>query len=349
MNSELTAFAYDDFEQYLLDAAAIDEAPADLPKRLGVALGLGVPILAATQVISLAPTTTSLHGALGVGGSVAPTGLFGTLKASLGVGATTLWGTAIKGIVVGLIAGTGLIGTGRALGSLTGSNAPPPHQSSVKHASNANTPHVEAPAAIVADATEPPLKFDQPSEASEQTSRKPLRAYFSDNTSWRTSEPSQLEIPEAGEKVKRRAAWKFPEKTYAVARYPTLLDDASGDVSAYYDTPKKQLLPSIASFDPEPNIAPEEVRALRAQTIQRSRMLLGQSKAAAALAELDQYRARVGSKNFGLDELLLRIESLAILGRAKEAQIDVSTVERLAPNSAALRQAQQLANSRFVR
>lgn len=356
MNSEVTAFAYDDFEQYLLDAAAIDEAPADLPHRLSVALGAGVPILAATQLISLAPTTTSLHGALGASGSVAPTGLFGTLKASLGVGATTLWGTAVKGIVVGLIAGTGLIGTGRALGSLSGVDAPPPNQLMVSRKPNANTPREanQAQAALVPDpqhsATEQSLGFEQFSEPSEQTSHKPLRAYFSDSTSWRVgSEPSQAELPEVSDKGKRRAAWKFPEKTYAVARYPTLLDDVVTDVSAYYDTPKRHAPPAVASFEPEPNVTPAEVLALRAQTVQRSRLLLGQSRAAAALAELNEYRTRVGSRNFGLDELLLRIESLAVLGRAKEAQADVATVERLAPNSAALRQAQQLANSRFVR
>jgi hypothetical protein len=64
---------------------------------------------------------------------------------------------------------------------------------------------------------------------------------------------------------------------------------------------------------------------------------------------LDKFRKRVGDRSFGVDELLLHIEALAALGRAKEAQAEVTIVERLAPNSAALRQAQLLARSRFVR
>jgi hypothetical protein len=88
---------------------------------------------------------------------------------------------------------------------------------------------------------------------------------------------------------------------------------------------------------------------MRTKTIAQSRTLLGQGKAAQALLELNRFKKEAGERNFGVDMLLLHIEALAALGRAKEAQADVAIVERLAPNSAALRQAQQLAASRFVR
>ncbi|HEY5956773.1 MAG TPA: hypothetical protein VIV60_09480, partial [Polyangiaceae bacterium] len=167
--------------------------------------------------------------------------------------------------------------------------------------------------------------------------------------------PMSLVLPEgnapaaeadADKPVRRRARRIFPEKTTAIARYPLLFDD----VSAYYDTPKRAtIVPSPPPAAPEPVIDPAELAAMRMKAIQRARTLLGQSKAPLALDELDGFRLRVGDRNFGLDELLLRIESLAVMGRAKEAQADVANVERLAPNSTALRQAQQLARSRFVR
>jgi hypothetical protein len=121
------------------------------------------------------------------------------------------------------------------------------------------------------------------------------------------------------------------------------------DVSALYDSAQKKAVPSAAPVEPEAKIDPSEVAALRNKVASRCRTLLGQSKASQALTELEQFRARVGARYFGVAELLLRIEALAVLGRAKEAQADVATVERLAPNSAALWQAQQLARSRFVR
>ncbi|HEY5961064.1 MAG TPA: hypothetical protein VIV60_31120, partial [Polyangiaceae bacterium] len=118
MNSQSTAFDYDEFERYLLDAAAVDQAPADLPARLGVALGLGVPVLVATEAASLVPTTSSVStvdvatlGKLGL-----PTkGLLAALKTTLGVGASTLWSTAAKGIAVGLISGGALLGATRTV------------------------------------------------------------------------------------------------------------------------------------------------------------------------------------------------------------------------------------------
>ncbi len=55
MNPHLSAFDYDEFEQFLLEAAKIDQAPADLPARVGVALGLGVPMVMASQAASLMP------------------------------------------------------------------------------------------------------------------------------------------------------------------------------------------------------------------------------------------------------------------------------------------------------
>lgn len=354
MNSEFSAFEYDDFEQYLLDAATIDEAPADLPARLGVALGLGVPILAATQVASLAPTTTSVNGSFSAAGTVAPGGLFSALKSSLGAGATTLWGTAVKGIAVGLIAGTGLLGTGRAFTAWMGTDASSGTRrvnATVQSKSPRPKPNdtlVLAPAGALLP-TEPGTQTFTP-ESAETSLQNGAKSLDSGMPNWRAaagsfSDRSQPEPPEEVERPKRRGNWKFPEKTYAVARYPILLDD----VSAYYDTPKRQRLASVAAFESEPSVSPAEVQTQRGKTIQQCQLLLGQGRAPAALAELDQYRSHVGDRNFGIDERLLRIEALATMGRAKEAQADVKDVARLAPNSAALRQAQKLANSRFVR
>ncbi|HMA91185.1 MAG TPA: hypothetical protein VKP30_00805 [Polyangiaceae bacterium] len=347
MNSDSTRFEYDDFEQYLLDAAAVDEAPADLPTRLGVALGLGVPILAAAELTSLAPTTTALEGIAQAGSSAVSGGVFGSLKASLGVTASTLWGTAIKGVAVGLITGTAAIGTGRAVAKLT-SDDPRPNQAvatlpSRVHEKSLAT-RVAAATPVSAAASAEPITWlgvveEQKAEATKARVFTSYSVPFS-----RVADP--IAEPEEEKPRKRLARPIFPEKTYAVARYPIFWDD----VSAYYDTPQKQhSAPAVAAFAEERPIDPAEVVEMRAKAIQRCRTYLGQSKPGLALNELNDFRSRVGDRYFGVDELLLHIEALATMGRAIEAQADVKVVERLAPNSAALRQAQQLAASRFVR
>lgn len=359
MNSDSTRFEYDDFEQYLLDAAAVDEAPADLPTRLGVALGLGVPILAASELASLAPTTTSVQSLTQVSASAAPAGAVGGLKAALGVTAATLWGTAVKGVAVGLIAGTAAIGTGRAVAKLTSGSDTPTQSVATPSENRAQTPaksRIAQPvvAAVAAAASAEPLTWlgavqeqadEQRAEEQKKESAKTRALLTSFNVPFtRAAEP----IPDAEEEKPRKRLPRpiFPEKTYAVARYPIFWDD----VSAYYDTPQKQYsAPAVAAFGVERVIDPAEVVKSRATALQRSRTFLGQSKPALALNELNDFRSRVGDKYFGVDELLLHIEALATMGRAIEAQADVKVVERLAPNSTALRQAQQLAASRFVR
>lgn len=377
MNTQSTAFDYDDFELYLLEAASVDQAPQDLPARLGVALGLGVPVLVATEAASLLPTTTSLSTGLGtnLGANVTttavPKGIFAALKASLGVGATTLWNTAAKGIAVGLLAGGAALGTGQAVVKVAAMGAPqkthvvaPSLNRSLNEsarpapaAANANTDdngdvesgEVDVPLAAAAE-------LSDPGRASGKTGFTGPR---SNSVAPHADIYAMGPAPAAdNDKPKVRLARRIiPEKTNAVARYPLIYDD----VSASYDNAQGLAVPAAAApagavpaaklptAAPEPMIDPAELMSLRSKALQRTRTLLGQSKAAQALSELDSFRTRVGERNFGVDELLLHIEALASLGRAKEAQADVTRVERLAPNSPALRQAQLLANSRFVR
>lgn len=361
--TQSSTFAYDDFEHYLLEAAKVDEAPADLPARLGVALGLGVPILVASNVTSLLPTTTSLSAgsAANIVSTAVPKGFLAALKASLGVGASTLWNTAAKGIAVGLLAGGAVLGTSQAVvkvGAIGSTKTP--------NVSLANSPQLPAkslgaigaptPADQMANVDEslpaPPAPRDEDiaeSAGIDETSSMPEQKRHIATVLGADSyaPPVNMLASETDKPRKRRARRVFPEKTSAIARYPLLYDD----VSAFYDSPKKvvSMTRAVPAADPGPTIDPAVLASMRKKTLDRSRILLGQSKAALALGELDNFRARVGERNFGVDELLLRIEALAAQGRAKEAQADVAKVQRLAPNSSALRQAQQLARSRFVR
>jgi hypothetical protein len=369
MNSRTSAFEYDEFERYLLDAASIDRAPSDLPARLGAALGLSVPVLVATEAASLIPTTTSLAGS-GTGTATVASGSYGlpakgllaAVKSALGVGASTLWNTAAKGIAVGLISGSAILGTSRAVAWVASS-------SETVSALPARVAQAQSQAAAAVPARNESEQGVTPSLFEDEQDRdrdeqkldadapeKPAPAAESHNF-YRSRAPMSWVSPagngsapevEDDKPVKRRARRIFPEKTTAIARFPLLFDDT--ELSAFYDTPKRAAIaPTPPTAAPEPVIDPTLLVSLRAKTVQRARVLLGQSKAAAALSELDGFRHHVGERNFGLDELLLHIEALAMLGRAKEAQADVAVVERIAPNSAALRQAQQLARSRFVR
>jgi hypothetical protein len=348
MNAQSTAFVYDDFERYLLEAARIDQAPSDLPARLGVALGLGVPILVATEAVTVLPTTTSLSGAgaAELSSAAAPTGLFASLKASLGVGASTLWNAAAKGIAVGVLSGAALVGTSRAvvkIANLGAHKSPTAATASVVNRSAVSSVSARGAVAVApAAAVESDPNEQDPVAGDTAANNRPVAI----GGGYDQSALGPATDDEPSKPVVRLARPVFPEKTTAVARYPLLYDD----VSALYDAPKKAAArPAVAAVNPEPGVDPADIPAIRAKTIQHSRTLLGQSKAALALSELDSYRKLVGDRHFGVDELLLRIEALAMLGRAKEAQLDVAIVERLAPNSNALRQAQLLARSRFVR
>jgi hypothetical protein len=347
MNAQPNAFIYDDFEQYLLDAARIDQAPSDLPARLGVALGLGVPILVATEAATMLPTTTALSGsgAAELGGTVAPAGIFATLKGSLGVGASTLWNAAAKGIAVGVLSGAALVGTSQAVIKIANYGTHKSPAAAHANAANRSSPWNAGaqPATGATPASPVGADSDQQDPAADAANANTRAAVGS---GYDQSTIGIAQDDEPSKPMVRLPRPVFPEKTTAVARYPLLFDD----VSALYDAPKKAAAPPAAPpANPQPAVDPAEIPALRAKTIQHSRTLLGQSKGALALSELDGYRKLVGDRYFGLDELLLHIEALAMLGRAKEAQMDVAVVERLAPNSSALRQAQQLARSRFVR
>jgi hypothetical protein len=370
MNAESNNFDYDDFELYLLDAAKIDQAPSDLPARLGVALGLGMPILVASEVVSVLPTTTSLSTSAGVAeisGAAAHNGLFAAVKASLGLGGSTLWSTAAKGIAAGVLSGAALVGTGQAVMRLTNSGDSSSHSVAVGSAgptrANAFRPQSPTGAAVgaqpaaatqydVSDSLPPP---GQPSDDESEDSNGSAESSYTASGRYGPYTggftPVGLPEPESEpEKTTRRRLPRpiFPEKTTAIARYPLIFDD----VSALYDTPKKQAdaaPPPAAPVDRGPQVDPAELLVMRTKALAHGRTLLGQSKAAQALLEMNKFRKAVGERNFGVDELLLRIEALATLGRAKEAQADVAIVERLAPNSPALRQAQLLARSRFVR
>jgi len=368
MDAQSSVFDYDDFEQYLLEAAKFDRAPADLPARVGVALGLSVPIVMASGMASVLPTTTSLAAGSGVAKASAGTaskGLFAAVKSALGVGSSTLWSTAGKGVAVGVLSGAALVGAGQAVNRVVdGGNSVAATQ--MQRADVASPKPASAAlqrAGLRSDSADtmppPPMAND-----SEDDSAKPRD--IGDSAS--TDAPGRHQLAYAGgfaapaglaegaaepdgTPVRRRPRPIFPEKTSAVARYPLVYDD----VSALYDTPKKQpagsasIQPPAPPVESSPQLDPTELMVLRSKTITQSRTLLSQSRAERALLELDKFRKRVGDRSFGVDELLLHIEALAALGRAKEAQAEVTIVERLAPNSAALRQAQLLARSRFVR
>lgn len=354
MSQKLQAFTYDDFERYLLDTAQLDEAPPDLSNRICTALGVGLPALAAAELSSLVPTTTSVAGASQI---ATQGGFFATAKSALSAGASTLFGTAAKGAAVGLISGVALIGSVRAVSKMTRDDESGPQ--TVAAVAAAQRPvRVQSPVATrgAADVRaelnpsgdEGSVADDSPAdEPAATTTRPPRLANFGVATGFEPATESAAELEDKRPRT-RLPRPIFPEKTTAIARYPLLYDD----VSAFYDAPKDAKKPAPASAKPSDvvlAIDPAALSSMRSKAIQRSRDLLGQSRAAAALAELDEFRHRVGEHNFGVDELLLRIEALAVLGRAKEAQADVKNVERLAPNSAALRQAQALARSRFVR
>lgn len=358
MNAEPTTFDYDDFEQYLLDAAKIDQAPSDLPARLGVALGLGVPILVGSEMASVVPTTTSLSAGAGVAevsAGTASKGLFAAVKSSLGIGSSALWGTAAKGIAVGVLSGAAVVGTGQAIVRF-GDSGRSTHALAVDVGKQLNgsdaTPSNRLGAQQTGALAElqnplPPPPVESP-EGESASITSPDRLHLAYEGGF--AGPVGMVEAEPDKPVRRLPRPVFPEKTTAIARYPLIYDD----VSALYDTPKKQLAapaaPSAsAPVDVGPQIDPTDLMVMRTKTIAQTRTLLGQGKAAQALLELNGFRKAVGDRYFGVDVLLLHIEALAALGRAKEAQADVAIVERLAPNSAALRQAQQLAASRFVR
>ena len=376
MNSQSNAFKYDDFELYLLDAASSDQAPSDLPARLGVALGLGVPVLAAAEMASVAPTTTSIGAATGVAevqGVAASKGLLAAFKASFGVGSSTLWSTAAKGIAVGVLSGAAIVGSGHAIARFTGESETAPGERLAISAGDAtgrsigtrSKSRAGSTQAVAAIANAPPdvappaprednegVEAENPADLDPDPGHASAKRRIATRAEYVRSSVPLLARPEAEtEKTTARRLPRpiFPERTTAIARYPLMYDD----VSALYDSPTKKPLaaatPPAPVSDPGPMIDPTELATLRTKALAQTRTLLGQSRAALALIELNGFRKRVGERHFGVDEYLLRIEALAMLGRAKEAQADVAHVERLAPNSAALRQAQMLARSRFVR
>jgi hypothetical protein len=357
MSATHRPFVYDDFERQLLDTAKFDHAPQDLPMRVGVALGLSVPILVASEIAAVASAAE-------VGSALAPSGMVATFKGAIGWSTTSLFGTALKGIAIGVLSGSALLGTGHAVAHYVRSEpkrTPVIVATRVPHASlRPQTTRLNRLSTVVSDAPTvnavPTTGIDLENRGSITetqcdipakhpslhglSSSVTAHALNASNTPTRSVEP--LANPQ-----EPHAQPVIPEKTDAVGRFPSMGDD----VSALYDSAKPLPLVKapVKEIETTPDLSAAELQALRNATLQRTRTLLSQSKASLALAALDQFRHRVGAKYFGVSELLLRIEALAELGRAKEAQADVAIVERLAPASAVLRQAQQLARSRFVR
>ena len=351
MSAPRTHFAYDEFERFLLDTAKHDRAPQDLPARMGIALGLSVPILVATEMAAALPALTTSAGVAELGGAVAPSGVMAAVKTTWGLGASSLLFTAVKGIAIGVLSGTALLGTGHAVTVLAAPNRNQPRKTATMGANTRALPPLPVVGRALTKLESALIQGTAAEAQADSVTSNP-------NTDVRTttkhgvlSTPTASAARTGDEAVRDTVAETslkptIPEKTAAIGRFATLNDD----VSALYDTPKQPLASTNVPAVKEPEtISATDLLALRKATVSRTRTLLGQGKAAQALGELNRFRSRVGAKHFGVDELLLHIEALAELGRAKEAQSDVAIVERLVPASAALRQAQQLARSRFVR
>jgi hypothetical protein len=353
MSAPHRSFVYDDFERQLLETAKFDHAPQDLPTRVGVALGLSVPFLVASEIATVASAAE-------VGSAFAPSGVAATIKGAIGWGTTSLFGTALKGIAIGVLSGSAILGTGQAVVHYVSSepkHTPAIFTTQVRHASlpsqstrfsrvsnfDSSTPTVNAEPAIG-------MNLGNGDSTEESPAKHPIIRNLSrppTNHALNASNATSRSIEPLASRQEPLAQPVVPEKTDAVGRFPSMGDD----VSALYDSakPSTSVKVPVKEIETKVDLSSTELQALRNATLQRTRTLLGQRKASLALAGLDQFRNRVGAKYFGVSELLLRIEALAELGRAKEAQGDVAIVERLAPASAALRQAQQLARSRFVR
>ncbi len=106
--SSLHNWDYDEFEQHLLDSVKGDSAPADLPLRVGLALGIsGSMLTAASAGVSVASIS-------GLSAKTVASTAITTAKTSTTFGVAALWATAAKGIAVGLIAGGMALTAGHA-------------------------------------------------------------------------------------------------------------------------------------------------------------------------------------------------------------------------------------------
>lgn len=327
MNTNTSSHAYDPFEQVLLGAAKLDRAPSDLPARLGVALGLGIPVLVAADVATALPATTSLASA-GV--------------SHLATGTSTLVMAALKAIAIGFVSGTAVLGTGHVVAKSF--NLGGTQSAAAQQRSSQAQPAKPTAAHVDLNRVPPPSAPERQVDELAPAVAEPVRQVVA------VAAPA-TRVPTAtlgaADAIAPQSAPAVAETPAAVAQFPG--DNDGESVASGQNEDSKAVLPLPPPVKPLPEIEPEALNALRARTLQRCRTLLGQSRAALALAELESFRARVGDRHFGMEELLLRVESLAVLGRAKEAQATVARIERIAPNSVALRQAQILARSRFVR
>lgn len=351
MNHPMSSpFAYDDFELRLLKSAEVDEAPADLPAKVGAALGLAIPALTIAGSVAHAAAVSASAGGSG----------------TTAVGGSLLWMVAAKGVAIGLFVGVATIGVGQAAVSLAKGGA-----ATARHLPEGVPEAVYDSRGIDSKrgATQAPAwkRLSEGGGLGEPTRSEPEAAAVTSEGSVGLEATGQPHDASRSSGVVLLGA-EVRGKSAAVDTSGNG-DGAQPDSSTTTDASGgKAPLASVARFDlvaesdpvrvdsraplPEAAVAqlsPEAYRSLRAKTIAQCRMLLGRSDAATALAQLDEFRAKVGPKRFGIEETLLRIEALVDLGRRKEARREADVIERLLPNSAELRRARLLAGSRVVR
>jgi hypothetical protein len=330
------SWIYDDFEQFLLDSARRDQAPTDLPERLGVTLGLTIPVVLAAE---LAPTLLS-------SGAPAPIAIEATKSATFWASGT-LWTTAVKGMAIGLLAGASAIAAGEVAVAMTDSR-PPSVQ--VKESSSRPSQPRRHPARQQ-PASNPPLSALTLHPTSEDPGATPPLGDALPSGA-REERSTVREAPEASGRLAQvpRGSDSPPD---APAPAPLELSAASAPVGiAAFEVvtdETKPVSPAPEAQDEANVVTPEGYRKLRAKTITHVRALLGRNQASEAIHMLDRFRARVGASRFGVEELLLRIEALVSLGRSNEALRTADLIARLAPNSAELRRARLMAGSRHVR
>ncbi|MGC4069601.1 MAG: hypothetical protein QM784_34080 [Polyangiaceae bacterium] len=331
------SWVYDDFEHYLLESAQNDQAPADLPERLGTALGLSVPVILAAELGSTLLPLSS------------PAPLVLAASKSTGMWATgTLWMTAVKGIAIGLLAGTTAISAGHVAVAMT-TPRPPSHvpKNLDAHVGTRTAERPRNPTEHRAGSLSGTSTVALHPTSEDRGMALPLPAEHREVRS--LSRAPSTKVPQEVHQGREESPLPTHEsqaETGALAGKPSPVGVASFEVvtdERTATTADKQEPKSDAV------LAPEEYRRLRAKTIARVRTLLGRSEGAEAIAMLDQFRSRVGAARFGVEELLLRVEALVNLGRSNEALKTADLIARLAPNSAELRRARLIAGSRQVR
>jgi hypothetical protein len=328
------SWVYDDFEQYLLESAQRDQAPADLPERLGSALGLSIPVVLAAELGSTVLPLSS------------PAPLVVAASKSTGIWATgTLWMTAVKGMAIGLLAGATALSAGELAVAMT---KPQPAPAELNGAGSGPAQPPRIPIGRRTDSTMGASAVALHPTSEDPGTTPPLQTNSRDDRSSSIGASSivkQQDVPQHREDAPlvveepKPVAVELPDRTapVGVASFEVVTDERTATGM------------SAPKAESEAVLAPEEYRKLRAKTIERVRMLLGRNQGSEAISMLDRFRSRVGAARFGVEELLLRVEALVSLGRSNEALKTADIIARLAPNSAELRRARLIAGSRRVR